>query len=56
MKKEEKRAFVEDCKCDANNAKHRLIEIAGALESVGAFREAKRLETIIEKLEIWQNT
>ena len=46
---------IEELKRSANVAKHRLIDIMYELEEIGAYREAHSLETIIEKLEIWQN-
>ena len=48
-------AEIERLKASANTAKSRLMEIAWKLEEEGARREARSLETIIEKLEIWQN-
>lgn len=40
---------------DANNAKERLMEICYKLEEAGFIRQAKSLDTIICKLEEWQN-
>lgn len=51
IKKEE----IERIKSDVNPAKDRLTRIMYELEDLGAIREAHSLETIIEKLEIWQN-
>lgn len=42
-------------KLSANTAKERLMDIASRLEELGGIREAKSLETIIWKLEAWQN-
>lgn len=50
-----KREQIEELKEEANVAKDRLIKIMYELEDIGAIREARSLETIIEKLEIWQN-
>ena len=50
-----KRDQIEELKEEANVAKDRLIKIMYELEDIGAIREARSLETIIEKLEIWQN-
>lgn len=50
-----KREQIEELKEEANVAKDRLIRIMYELEDIGAIREARSLETIIEKLEIWQN-
>lgn len=46
---------IESLKADANNAKNKLMEIAEKLYQEKAIREAKSLETIIAKLEAWQN-
>lgn len=40
----------------ATPAKDRLIDIADKLEDAGFTRKANSLRTLIEKLEIWQNT
>ncbi len=40
---------------DINVAKERLMRVASELEDAGGIREAKSLETIIWKLEEWQN-
>lgn len=50
-----KREQTEELKEEANVAKDRLIKIMYEIEDIGAIREARSLETIIEKLEIWQN-
>ena len=52
MRKAEEISRIKD---DANNAKHRLIELEMELYELGAIREANTLGTIIAKLEIWQN-
>ena len=46
---------IEKLKSDANTPKHKLMEIVDKLYECGAVREAKSLETIIIKLEVWQN-
>lgn len=46
---------IYDLKDDANVAKERLMEIADELREAGGIREANSLETIIWKLEVWQN-
>ena len=46
---------IESLKSDANSAKERLMNIAQELYQERAIREAKSLETIIAKLEAWQN-
>ena len=46
---------IEQLKSDANAPKHKLMEIADKLYEYGAMREARSLETIIARLEIWQN-
>jgi hypothetical protein len=51
MKNEE----IEKLKSEAETAKFKLIQILHDLESIGAVKEAKSLETIIIKLEVWQN-
>lgn len=50
-----RREEIERIKADINPAKDRLIRAMYELEDLGAIREAHSLETIIEKLEIWQN-
>ena len=47
---------IESLKNDANEAKERLGRIAEELYRCRAIRKAKSLETIIFKLETWQNT
>lgn len=49
------KAKIESLKADANTAKDRLMKIAEELYEAGAIREAKSLETIVVKLEVWQN-
>lgn len=53
--KENKERIINECECAANVAKERLIEILDKLYEVGAIRKAKSLDTIIGKLEMWQN-
>ena len=55
MKKDEKQEAIRAAQNDANTAKERLMEISWRLYVAGAIREAKSLETIIGKLELWQN-
>ena len=55
MTKEEKRVAVAHIKNEACTPKSRLMELALRLEEVGAVREQKSLESIIWKLEVWQN-
>ena len=46
---------IAELKAEANVAKDRLIKIMNELQELNAVREAKSLETIIIKLEMWQN-
>lgn len=46
---------IEHLKSEASSPKDRLLEITSSLYDAGAIREAKSLETIIAKLEEWQN-
>lgn len=46
---------IERIKSEVNPAKERLMRAADELREIGAVREANTLETIIERLEIWQN-
>lgn len=46
---------VQRIKSEINPAKERLMRAADELREAGAIRDANSLETIIEKLEIWQN-
>lgn len=55
MTREEKRAEVAHLKNEACTPKSRLMELAMKLDEIGAAREARSLESIIWKLEIWQN-
>lgn len=48
--------IVQKAKAEANSPKDKLISILHELEECGAIREAKKLESIIIKLEIWQNS
>ena len=47
--------FLRQKQSEASVAKERLIQIMYALEEEGFIRQAKSLETIIWKLETWQN-
>lgn len=47
---------IAELQTEANSPKERLMRIADELREIGAIRKANSLETIIEKLEIWQNT
>jgi len=53
MKKDKSEVYR--IKNEVNTAKDRLTSAMYELEEIGAKREAKTLETIIIKLEIWQN-
>ena len=55
MTKDEKKREIAHIKNEACSPKSRLIELASRLEELGAIREARSLESIIWKLEIWQN-
>lgn len=55
MTRAEKRAEVEHIKKEACTPKSRLMELAEKLGEVDAIREQKSLESIIWKLELWQN-
>ena len=55
MNKQDKEQLIRECQGEANTAKGRLISIVRKLEEGGAIRQAKSLETIIGKLETWQN-
>ena len=55
MTREEKRHEINHIKSEASTPKSRLMELAYKLEEVGAVREQKSLESIIWKLELWQN-
>ena len=46
---------IERMKSEVTSPKERLMDIANRLEECGAIREAKSLDTIITKLEAWQN-
>ena len=56
MTREDKERETERLKSEANTAKERLMRIASELYEIGNTREAARLDKIIERLEIWQNT
>jgi len=55
MNRIDKMERIAEIKGDVNPAKERLINAMYELYDIGAVREARSLETIIEKLEIWQN-
>lgn len=55
MSKQDKEQLIRECQDEANTAKERLMNIVYKLEEGGAIRQAKSLETIIEKLETWQH-
>lgn len=55
MTKDEKKREIAHIKNEACTPKSRLIELAYKLEEIGAIREQKSLESIIWKLELWQN-
>lgn len=46
---------MESLKADANSIKERLMNIVQELYQERAIKEAQILETIIAKLEVWQN-
>lgn len=46
---------VERLKSEVNTAKERLMRIFNELWELGDIRDSKSLNTLIEKLEIWQN-
>lgn len=53
---ERKEEVLRHYQCEANPAKERLMDIASRLEEAGLVRQAQSLETIIWRLEAWQNT
>ena len=55
MTRAERRSTIEHIKNEACTPKHRLIELLDQLLEIGAASEAKSLESIIWKLEVWQN-
>ncbi|MBO5969209.1 MAG: hypothetical protein J6S14_12010 [Clostridia bacterium] len=55
MTREERRSTIEHIKKEACTPKHRLMELLDKLIEIGAVSEAKSLESIIWKLEVWQN-
>ena len=55
MNKQEKRDYIEHIKREACTPKSRLMELAEKLGEAGAVRDQKSLESIIWKLELWQN-
>lgn len=50
-----KQETIRQAQLDANAAKDRLMSIRDSLYEAGAIQKAKSLETIIGKLETWQN-
>lgn len=55
MTKNEKQAQIQVLKKEANAAKSKLLRIMDELRDIGALREANGIETVIAKLEAWQN-
>ena len=55
MTTEEKRKEVDALKSSANEAKDRLVRIMYDLREIGANREANGLQSVIIRLETWQN-
>lgn len=55
VRKMYKTDVINGLKYDANSPKEELMRIAAELYDIGAVREAKTLETIIGKLEAWQD-
>lgn len=49
-------AAIRHAKDEASSPKSRLIRLARDLRDARAFREAKSLDSVIAKLEVWQNT
>ena len=47
--------FLRQKQSEASVAKEKLIQSMSALEEQGFIRQSKSLETIIVKLEVWQN-
>ena len=56
MTRKKNREAIENLQYEANSPKEALMRIADELYEVGATRKAKSLETIVMKLEVWQNT
>ena len=54
-RKEKRDEAIRTAQNEAEKAKMRLLQIMGELEEAGAIRQAKSLETIIARLEAWQN-
>ncbi len=52
----EKKIEIARLQEEANVAKERLSRISNELYHIGAIRQAKSLETIMARLEIWQNS
>ena len=48
--------IIEQAQYDVNSPKEKLMRVVDDLYGAGAIRKAKSLETIISKLEYWQNT
>lgn len=55
MTTDEKEKAIQYQKNRVNAEKSRLMDIASALEELGAIREAKSLKTLIGRLEEWQH-
>ena len=56
MNREEIREAIDQAQYEVQSPKDTLMRIADDLYEVGAIRKAKSLETIIMRLETWQNT
>ena len=58
MKKSKQQIFEEiaDAQTEASQPKRRLMQIANALYEMGYHQKARSLETIIGRLEAWQNS
>ena len=54
--REYKKKVIEENQDRADECVRKLLYIVDDLKDVGAIRKAKSLETIIDKLERWQNT
>ena len=53
--KNEKRHKINVIQAEANEPKMHLVRLRFELEEIGAVRQAKSLDTIIARLEAWQN-
>lgn len=47
--------IIREAQDEANVAKEKLMRIVNNLYEAGATKQAKSLDAIIEKLEMWQN-